>query len=362
MSIKKWMKAWILIVISIFSITISINYLVDPFDIFHTSILKHSNQLNERFLKIEFLDKHNKEFNGYMFGSSRIGTTYPSTIEQYIPNSKFYNFTVASANLYDYMMHLKYLVKNRYPVDYIYLQLDIDNMNQYGKFESIYYKKLHPYVLDESLSWFYIQHLIGVFPLNIKGKIDKNLHFDYANRSEYFFDTGMWTKPGKEKQLIENCQSYVKNEATFHLKHKRDVYYTTAMKSIEALSEIKRICIKNGIKLYLFIAPHNQNMMDTFVMKDYLNYLKDITSIVDFYDFSGYNSVTTNNCNYYEMSHYRPHVGEMIAARIFNNKSVNIPDDFGVYVNKNNIDAHLTKLREEISRYVLRKEYNSNKK
>jgi hypothetical protein len=349
-------------VMFIFSITASVNYTVDPFDIFHTSILKHQNQLNERFAKVEFLDKNNKKFNSYMFGSSRIGTTFPSTVEQYIPNSKFYNFTVASANLYDYLMHLKYLIKKGYPIDNLYLQLDIENMNQYGKFENIYYKKLHPYVLDESLLWFYTQHLIGIFPMNIKGKINKNLHFNYDNRTEYFLDIGMWTKPGKEKHLIEDCKTYIKNEPKFHINYKRNTNYTTSSTSIKALSEIKSICMANGIKLYIFITPHNQNMMDKFVIDDYLKYIKDISKVVDFYDFSGYNSVTTNNCNYYEISHYRPHVGELIAARIFNNRSVDVPNDFGIFVNKNNIHAHLNKLKEEIASYELRKEHNSNKK
>ena len=355
MNSKQWIKSWVLMVMFIFSISMSVNYLVDPFDIFHTSILKHQHQVNERFAKIEFLDKNNKKFNGYMFGSSRIGTTYPSSIEKYIPNSKIYNLTMASANLYDYMMNLKYFVKKQYPINTIYLQLDIENMNQYGKFESIFYKKLHPYVLDESLPWFYTQHLIGLFPMNIKGKINKNLHYDYENRTDYFLDIGMWTKPGKEQHLINDCKSYVENEPEFHLNYKRKVKYRTAKGSMSALSEIKSICQKHNIKLYVFITPHNQNMMDTFVLDDYLKYIKDISEITDFYDFSGYNSITTNNCNYYESSHYRPYIGELIAARIFNDKSINVPTDFGVFVNKNNIDLHLKKLREEINEYEISK-------
>ena len=91
--------------------------------------------------------------------------------------------------------------------------------------------------------------------------------------------------------------------------------------------------------------------MDTFVIKDYLAYLKDIATITDFYDFSGYNSITTNNCNYYERSHYRPFIGKLIAARIFNDKTVKVPDDFGQLVTKENITEHLQMLKKNIINY-----------
>ncbi len=98
MNNRQWVKiVFILSFLCIF-FTISINYIVDPFNIFHTKILKQEFQRNERFLKIEYLEKHNKNFNGYMFGSSTIGTTAPKIIEKNITNSKIYNFTISRAN------------------------------------------------------------------------------------------------------------------------------------------------------------------------------------------------------------------------------------------------------------------------
>lgn len=37
--------------------------------------------------------------------------------------------------------------------------------------------------------------------------------------------------------------------------------------------------------------------MDTFVVEDYLEFLKMISSLTNFYDFTGYNSVTKENIN-----------------------------------------------------------------
>ena len=59
--------------------------------------------------------------------------------------------------------------------------------------------------------------------------------------------------------------------------------------------------------------------------------------------------------NYYEDSHYRPNVGNMIAAKIFKDKNINVPDDFGILVTKDNIDGHLKYLKKQIEKYDLNK-------
>ena len=155
---KKWIKIVVILSVLCIGFVNAINYIVDPFNIFHTKFLKYQFQANERFMKIEFLEKNNQKFNAYMLGSSRIGTTPPSVIEKYIPSSKFYNFTISGSNLYDYVTHLKYFIKRKYPINTLYLQLDINNMAVYGRAESDYLRKLHPYTLDRSLILFYLEY------------------------------------------------------------------------------------------------------------------------------------------------------------------------------------------------------------
>ena len=55
MSSKKFLK--IVLSLSILSVLFigGVNYIIDPFNIFHTKILKEQFQMNERFMKIEYL-------------------------------------------------------------------------------------------------------------------------------------------------------------------------------------------------------------------------------------------------------------------------------------------------------------------
>ena len=344
---KKWLKIVALFSLLNLMLLMVLNYTVDPFNIFHTPFLKKQFQINERFTKIEYLEENHNKFNGYLLGSSRIGTTQPKEIEQYIPDSKFYNMTLSSANIYDYKVVLQHFIKNHYPIKTLYLQLDIDHMSFYGNDDNNYFSKFHPYTQDESLALFYLKYLTAFSPLNLKGKIMQNIK--PSNLSDYNITSGIWTNVKKEKSIHQDCQHYIDNTSEFNLDYRRVLKYSTAKESIQDLQKIINLTKEHHIKLYLFTTPHNHNLMDTFEIESYFNYLKDIAKITDFYDFSGYNSVTNNDCNYYDISHYRPIIGKLITARIFKNPLIEVPKDFGVLVTKENINKRLKTLKEEIS-------------
>ena len=82
---------------------------------------------------------------------------------------------------------------------------------------------------------------------------------------------------------------------------------------------------------------------------DYLDYY-DWDQVADFYtrlaevtpcwDFS-YSSVSFEPRYFYDETHFRNCVGEMALARVFGDDSIYIPEDFGVYVTQDNVQAHL---------------------
>lgn len=325
-----------------------VNFIIDPFDVFHSNFLKYPFQMNERFIKVEFLEKNHHQFNSYMFGSSRMGSTHPEVIEKYVPNSKFYNFATSSANFSDYLSHLEYFLKRGYEIKNLYLQIDImGGMTSYGQNEGYYLLKAHPYVTGDSLPSYYLKYLMNPSLPNIEGKILANTQDQ--NHSLYDFQTGSSSKEYLDEVLSSSCKEYIKNEPSFHIKPSRTITGDAISQSIDALRKIKTYCDQNHINLIIFITPHNQHMMDLFVVDDYLLFLEKIAGVVDYYDFSGYNSVTTNDCNYYEFSHYTPAVGKLIAAKIFNDHDVYIPSDFGIFVTKDTVQKHLKILRQQAS-------------
>ena len=83
-------------------------------------------------------------------------------------------------------------------------------------------------------------------------------------------------------------------------------------------------------------------------MDIYYQWKRDIANIIPYWDFMYPNSITTNSDNYIDTSHIKQENGKYYFARIWNDKSVKVPDDFGVYVDKNNIDKHIGFLKDII--------------
>lgn len=348
-------KKWVFLILSfifICPILIAlINYIVDPFKVFGTNFLPETFQENQRYLKVKFIDKAHNKYDSYLFGSSRISFTNPKIIEKYIKNSKFYNFTVTSANLEDNFLHIQYLFKKGYKVKNIYLEVDIDNniKSSYKKSNNDLMIKLHPNVDNSNKIDFYIQYLKSIAINATIGKIMVNFKPDRENA--FLSDingTGMGYFKNKEQIINNNPELYYKNENTLNVnkvKRKQDYYIKN---NINALKKIIKLCKTNKTNIIIFITPHNYNSLNKVNEEGYIEFLKEMSQITNYWDFSGYNSITTNNYNYYEESHYRPFIANIIAAKIFSDKTVKVPDDFGLFVTPHNILQHIEDIKAQI--------------
>ena len=82
--------------------------------------------------------------------------------------------------------------------------------------------------------------------------------------------------------------------------------------------------------------------------------------VIPLWDFSGYSSISTEPVPvagdstsrmkwYWESSHYRKEVGDLVLDRVFGYRDLQrtVPDDFGVLLTQRNLDGHLAEIREE---------------
>lgn len=67
------------------------------------------------------------------------------------------------------------------------------------------------------------------------------------------------------------------------------------------------------------------------------------------YSFYGINSITRDKANFDDYGwHFKPKIGNLILAKIFQDESVEVPKDFGVELTKENVGAYLQNLRDSI--------------
>lgn len=361
MNYKQWTR-WTVIIILVSPIIIAtVNYTIDPFGIFGH---KPDNcfQPNERFVKIELLNRKKEDFQGYLIGSSRIGTTEPSTIEQYKKGQKFYNMTMSAGTLAEFEQIVRYMINQNYPLKTLYLQVDVyDNLLGDYSDPNILLLRMHPFVLNQEKGAFYKSYLLGFSFDDLFRQFQINIGMSTNPRKYDFFQTGCWYDMEKEKMLIKDPKNYVTHEKSFHRTVDKElVTNSQAIKqNVKALKNLVALCEYYKIELHVFVTPHNHNMMKEISFQDYISFLSALSDITNYWDFSGYNSITVNDENYYEYSHYRPHVSALIAGRIFNDSNLSIPSDFGILVTKATLQKHLLDLKTQREYYEKKDNHDS---
>lgn len=321
------------------------NYIIDPYGIFGTTFLPDETFGSQRFKKIEYLKKNSYKYNGYILGSSRAAVIDPADIEKFIPNSRFYNLGVSNSNIWDQLLHIRYLIQQNYPIKYIFIQYDIDST--YGYEHDKFLFRPHPEVIGKSLVVNYLETLM-LYPMHDWENRIKQLKRDTL--VNVIPETGVFNMHFVEKKFNEDPDKYISAVEKFYTNPKRKNYFAPQFlaKKMADLHAVKALCDSHGIELLVATMPYNQIQMDGINAESYLAELQGIAAITAFWDFSGYNDVTTNNYNYYETSHYRPHVGTWIFARIFAKPTQNQPIVFGQHVSNERLESYLEKRKEEL--------------
>lgn len=158
------------------------------------------------------------------------------------------------------------------------------------------------------------------------------------------------------------------------LKHEKTPEVPRYTEQIAHLDESLSEFCKNKISMRLFIQPNHVlselNFLNEWdVREKWMNELVDMIDKqekrncdIKLYDFSGFNMITTENIPqstgledmhyYWEQSHYKKNVGQMILNRIISKDNIEYDDDFGIELTKKNISQHINKTRELMNKYI----------
>lgn len=348
---RRWCY-WVLgtIFLSIF-LVVSLNYLVDTYGIFRIDFKNQVVEPNQHFLKARYIAFNPKKFDSFVFGSSRVNAINVSKLK----NGKWYNMTYSEGLPAEHLRHLRFFKERGVEIKNVLIGLDdfsykIDPKTHFDQM----LRQPYPPTIGESALNYYIRYLIRlpdkkVLKSTLQAYQDRKkgvkTYFDHYD----FYNTGRGDTSFLDEKIEQNPEQY-RNDERFK---KPSVWRGNRIK--ETLEEIKAIvdfCKTNKINLVIFINPHHHNTYLNSNLPQFFYFKKELAKITDYYDFSGLNSITTDNYYFYETSHYRTIVGDMMLKRIFGYPDVKVPDDFGVKVTKENIDEHLKRQKEEVKKYT----------
>jgi hypothetical protein len=318
--LKKFIYKFILFLLPIISLLLLI-IISNPLSIISTynrDFISGNNYIKQR---------QKYHYNSFIFGSSRT-LAYPvkSWQKHLSKNAIPFKFDASSETIFGIHSKMKYIDEQKDSIKnvlLIFCQKTTFITTEDSK--GILFIK-HPKIAKTSDLKFYIKFIRAFFER--KFMMSFILYF-FANKPliEKFKD-GVVTKLDTinndlvmylwEKELKENSQNYYsKRKNIFYSRntitrtyHKQEIN----AKQIMMLKEIKQIFDKHKTKYKIVISPlYNQIYFNKIDIK----FLQAIFGANNIYDYSGINNYTNKVENYYELSHYRPHVGEAIMSEIY---------------------------------------------
>lgn len=325
---------------------ISYNCIFDPYFVIREDFSNALTEPNQRCIKEKYIINHPNKCNSFLFGSSRVGAI--DTKEIKFEEAKWYNMTYSEGLPSEHLSDIKLFLKHNVEIKNILIGID-----------NISYSVNPNRHLTEALRKPYknnLYPLIDYLLLQPKYSLYEEAQANKSSGVSVTFDIlnsgGVYVK-GVD-QLIESDLNKWITDKKFTEPNIMSYYTNRIDKTILEIAEIIAICKQNGINYTFFTNPVHITTYSSLDLDLYYNFIKQLSALTDFYDFSGVNSITTNNYNYYETSHYRPHIGSLMIKHIFDGLPPT-EDNFGKLVSDKNIDAVIAFKRKTLTHYVSKK-------
>ena len=326
---KKYVCRLIGILLLALLITASWNYFFDTSGLYNQEFSVKRVEPNQHFVKMRYVLSNPQKYNAFCFGSSRVGNI---DLEKIDNGLNYYNMTYSEGVPAEWLADVQAFVNHGIAIKQLILGIDDFSFRVNPNLHKEDWLRI-PYIDGMNLST-YLSYLF-----RMPAKYDKS-----ANEKGSIYDiygTGRPLHLEVDVQIEEDIKKHLSAE-----KFQKPTHYegNRIQETIEELRQLKTICDSNGVELIVFVNPINAVTYRDTNMQEFNEFKFQLAQVTDYYDFSGLNNITTNNYYYYETSHYRPLVGDMIINRLFNKGNA----DFGVYVTKDNVGEHLKKLEKQL--------------
>lgn len=312
------------------------NLSVDKDGFFKTTFGAQKTELNQHFIKMKMLVSGKIHKHSFIFGSSRVGNIC-TTRSSYTQN--YYNMTYVLGVPQEHLADIKILTSKGIKIDNILVGLDnisytVDPSSRQEEFARHAYPKT-----SYELLWLYLNYILSISNMRnyqqLIVKSDYPIKYDiYNSGSPMAIERDTW---------IECHQKEHNLDKKFKVLTQNSVSKERVKSTIQDIKELVDFCQKNNIHLIVFMNPLHETTYRSLNISAYFRFLRELSQVTNFVDFSGLNSITTNNYYYYEISHYRPVVGDMIVNRLL---GTNKDESFGASVTSKNIEAHISQLSQ----------------
>lgn len=353
MSSKKWCIMFALSIILIIFGYALFNVLIDPFGVFGDPIIdwySYNMTNNPRAAKIAYLDKNEnyKKYDSYMIGCSSTSSFSVEDLNHYL-GGNFYNMIMYGADMLDVEQTCEYVIKE-YDAKNIVVNIFLSNGTKYNLEEDPLTRSMHEKLDGKSKLSFYGRYLF-LNPQYACAKIDALKTDTYLTKPFDVFnvETGAYDKKVRDVESISTLESYYEAYPVFKSYPQESLEMTEIDTTVESIKRIKKMCEDNDVKLTFVMAPAYDEYVKYYREEQVEEFYKKIAEVTDYWDFTT-SSLTNESRFFYDETHFRNSMGKMAIAKMANSEDTYYPEDIGEYVTLENIDEHINKQRQLLSR------------
>ena len=333
------------------------NWAIDPQDIFKTpnyGNLNHekiNKDNNDRLYKA--IDIIRLRPDTIIMGSSRTKQGIDPEAAALADSPDVYNLALNGPNFYEVKRYIEHAIYNQPNIEEIILGVDFfmfneDLANQPTFNEARLEKKR--IILDDL-----IKNLFSIDTVNNSLDTIRASQKSSNTINDNYGDDGFMPNRNYDNgEAIWRFHQSIKLYFSLHSNYQFSQDYWNDFR------EIVQLCRENNIELTVFISPSHATQWESIYATErwdvFEQWKEELVKIVPVWDFSGYNSITTEEIakymeNYVDNSHYTPEIGDLILQRILN-KPNKVPGDFGVLLTSENIEQHLEKIYSDRRKWL----------
>ena len=334
MSSKKWVLVFLATVLVLAALLAALNLAADPFGAFGDRLLSwfsYDETNNPRVAKFSYLEQHHDEYDSYILGCSST-SSFPVDAFNEAYGASFYNLIMYGADMRDCEKIAQYLVEH-YEVKNLILNVYLDNGLTYDEESDRLTKNLHykedP---DTSVLSYYTRYLFAD-PRYALAKLNALRTDTILPQTFDVFDerTGCYDKRVRDAEPIGSEERYLESYPVFADYPHQTLSLPYTEQCMQSVAAIKTLCEKAGVNLTVAAGPVYAEYLKNYEPETIAQFYRSLAQVTPFWDFSS-SSVSCEMRYFYDGTHFRNNVGEMISARMTGRTDLWIPDDFGTYV------------------------------
>ena len=338
----RWIKWIVLSAFLACLVLFGFNMLIDPFGVFGDRFIDfyaYNMNNNPRVAKIAYLDKHHEKYDSYVIGGSKSSSLSPDLLNEYFEGASFYNMMMYGGDFYDYEKTIHYLVEN-YTVKNIILHMSMQEIDHYNQQDKTINTELSEKVLSDNRMKYYLKYLT----LNLEHAFKKlegllQRQMDPMAYATFIPEKGVYNKSVRDIEPLGSLTEFLESYPEFN-EPLWTLYGTAIDDNISALDRIKRYLDDRGITFTFVAAPTYHKEMDRYQTEDIKKLWRGLARVTDFWDFTGYNSLSYDARNFYDRMHYRNSIGELMIRTMFSDEPMSV-QDFGHYTTASNVEERL---------------------